>query len=102
MSGAAEIHHSTAVVANLQKKSGMPFAQIRVNEVVGTSRVVADVGGVGTVHQVRACELSDRQAGRIWRRVRMIFSVAALSNQITIVLEHVYKILDHNSRDCRS
>jgi hypothetical protein len=47
MRGAAEVHHAAAVVADLEQKLRMIFAQATLNVVVRARGVIAYVGGVG-------------------------------------------------------
>src|SRR5882762_4521802 len=77
----------------------MVFAQLGVNVIVGTNRVVADVGRIWTVDPVRAPGFVDALIQRIRGSVRMISAVAPVCYEIAVVLKHVEVVVSNDALD---
>src|SRR5262249_32629737 len=77
----------------------MFFPQFGVDVVVGVDRVVTDICGIGTINPICSPALVNTFVQRIWSRVRMISAVAAVRNQVAVVLKHIEAVVVNDSLD---
>src|SRR6185312_14948920 len=93
MGCAAEVDHPAAVVTDLQQKIGMVAAKLRVNGVIGLHCVITDVGRVRALDNVIPGVWRDRNTRAIGWRMGMIAAYASLSDEISVVLQHVEAVI---------
>ncbi len=70
--------------------------QALIDAVVGTCRVIADVGRIGTIGPEESRVLIDPQSSALRRCGRVIGARAALGYQVAVMLEHVEMVFDHD------
>ncbi len=71
----------------------MVLPQFRIDVVICANCVVADVGGIYTIHPVRTPGLVNALIQGIGRGVRVIGTIASVRNQVAVVLKHIEMVV---------